>query len=139
LAVDGLKSGVLGKPIVIRPETLHGVKFTGGSRISLKANYVEVREFTFENNLVGYNIEVQDGFHHNRITQNYFVGCGNKSSPGGIVILASEGANHNRVDHNFLDQSQSKSLVLAASKLRKAWSRTTTEWITMFSGYACDD
>ncbi|MBS3124622.1 right-handed parallel beta-helix repeat-containing protein, partial [Candidatus Woesearchaeota archaeon] len=112
-------SGTSGNPIVIRPETLHGVKFTGGSTISLEGNYIEIREFTFENNFVNGNIDIQDGKHHNRITQNYFINSGDRDTQAGIVILSPENSNNNRVDHNIWVNSQSKNLVLAASKVTK--------------------
>ena len=104
-------SGREGRPIVIKPETPGGVEFCLQSRVTLKGDYLVLREFRFDHCETTRARAVAIEGSHNRMTQCQFFYCGNPVLSWSSIVSIEMEAHYNRVDHCYWTGSYSQSLV----------------------------
>lgn len=95
------KSGNANAPIVLRAETPGQVVLTGNTRITIAANHVAVRDFTFDD-VPGRRDGMQAvrflNAHHSELRGNLFIGCG--AYKFRHIVLIDGGSDDNVVRYN---------------------------------------
>ena len=104
-------AGAEGRPIIIRPASPGGVLFRRKTAINLKADWIELRGFHFEQ-CGPDTVVLIAGAGHCRVTDCRFDHCGNPRSTFGHIVEVGERAGDNRVDHCAWEGSKSMSLGL---------------------------
>ena len=104
-------AGAEGRPIIIRPASPGGVLFRRKTAINLKADWIELRGFHFEQ-CGPDTVVLITGAAHCRVTDCRFDHCGNPRSTFGHIVEVGERAGDNRVDHCAWEGSKSMSLGL---------------------------
>ena len=106
--------GSASDPIIIRPESPGGVKFTGISGFEFSGQYFEIRDFyffraqhnmTLHSSLVRFPLEITAS--DCDIRHNVFYQCGRVDNPFATIIHLKSGAQRNRITYNTMIDSVS--------------------------------
>ena len=97
--------GSSGNEYTLKAQTLGGVTFTGFTFINGTQPYWILRDFIFDDAWgTGQYLVRFDGAHHSRVTNCYFVDCGNAAQRYPYIITFRFGSHDSRVDHCIFER-----------------------------------